>query len=87
MLRSQIYLPEELIQDLRWLAEKEAKPTSEVIRELLSEGLKKKARKSNAGDTLLSIAKIAAKGPTDLSTKLFDYLYGEKSDYGRRKRK
>lgn len=87
MLRTQVYLPEELDQDLKLLAKKEEKAVAELIRELLREGLARKKRKrKNAGDTLLDIAKLAGKGPGDLSTNLFDYLYGEKSDYARKKR-
>lgn len=87
MLRTQVYLPEELDQDLKLLAKKEEKAVAELIRELLREGLARKKRKrKNAGDTLLDIAKLAGKGPRDLSTNLFDYLYGEKSDYARKKR-
>lgn len=86
MLRTQVYLPEELSQELKLLAKKEEKPTAELIRELLSKALKqrKRKRKRNAGDTLMEIAKINARGPDDLSTNLFDYLYGEKSDYAKK---
>lgn len=85
MLRTQIYLPEELSQELKLVAKKEEKPTAELIRELLSRALRQRKRKRNAGDTLLEIAKIGAKGPSDLSTNLFDYLYGKKSDYAKKK--
>lgn len=89
MLRTQIYLPEELSQELKMLAYREAKPTAVVIRELLHKALRieKKNKKKNAGDTLLAIAKLGkgVKGPSDLSTNFFDYAYGKKSSYARHK--
>lgn len=88
MLRTQIYLPEELDQELKFLALKEDKPVAEVIRKLLYDGLnKQRSGKKNAGTTLKEIAALAVKGPRDLSINLFDYLYGKKSDYARRRKK
>jgi len=84
MLRTQIYLPEEMGYQLRFLAQKTQKPTAEIIRKLLGEALRK--QKKNAGTTLKQIANLAISGPGDLSTHLFDYLYGKKSDYARRER-
>jgi len=87
MLRTQVYLPEELDRELKLLAKKENKAVAKLIRELLHDGLvKRKRRKKNAGDTLLEIAKLVGKGPKDLSSNLFDYLYGKKSDYARKKK-
>jgi len=87
MLRIQVYLPEELDRELKLLAKKESKAVAKLIRELLHDGLvKRKRRKKNAGDTLLEIAKLVGKGPKDLSSNLFDYLYGKKSDYARKKK-
>lgn len=85
MLRTQVYLPEELDQELKLLAKKEGKPKAEVIREFLGKGLKR--RKRNAGTTLKEIAALAVEGPGDLSTNLFDYLYGKKSDYAKKRKK
>jgi len=86
MLRTQIYLPEELGQELKLLAQKKAKPTAWVIRELLHESLERRKKKRNAGTVLKEIASLAAYGPGDLSTNLFDYLYGKKSDYAKGKK-
>lgn len=87
MLRTQIYLPEDLTRDLKFMAQKEDKPTAEIIRSLLKEGIRKRKTGKSAGKTLLELTKLGAKGPGDLSTNLFDYLYGKKSDYAKRKRK
>lgn len=85
MLRTQIYLPEELSQELKLLAKKEEKPTAKLVRELLDEGVKKRKKKKNAGTILKEIAALAVEGPGDLSTNLFDYLYGKKSDYAKKR--
>ena len=70
MIRTQVYLPEDLYQELRLLARREEQPAAKVIRDLLKNGLKKrvKSKKRNAGDLLLEIAKIGARGPKDLSS-------------------
>ena len=86
MLRTQIYLPEDLLLELKFLSQKEDKPTAKVIREILNDGVRRKKKKKNAGTTLIELSKLAAHGPGDLSTNLFDYLYGKKSDYARRKK-
>lgn len=90
MIRTQLYLPEDLKLELELLARQEEKSTSQLIREVLSEGLKQKQKqkKRNTGTLLRELAEMAVEGPGDLSTNLFDYLYGKKSDYARgRKRK
>ncbi|OGM31427.1 hypothetical protein A2630_01375 [Candidatus Woesebacteria bacterium RIFCSPHIGHO2_01_FULL_44_10] len=78
MIRTQVYLPEDLYQELRLLARREEQPAAKVIRDLLKTGLKKrvKSKKRNAGDLLLEIAKIGARGPKDLSVNHDKYLYG-----------
>lgn len=85
MLRTQIYLPEELRQELKLLAMKEAKTTAEVIRRLLKEGLKKQKKKST-GTFLEELASMAGRGPKDLSSNFSDYAYGKKSSYAKRTR-
>jgi hypothetical protein len=51
-----------------------------VIRELLSPGLKKTSRErhESTGESLLRLAAIGGKGPTNLSTRTDDYLYMER---------
>lgn len=89
MLRTQIYLPEELSQELKLLAYKEGKPTAVIIRKLLKTGLVHQQKKrKNAGQVLLDLAalgkKLKVKGPKDLSSNFFDYAYGKKSSYAKR---
>jgi hypothetical protein len=79
MIRTQVYLTEEQARDIKLRAKREKKREAEVIRELLSEGLKTKPlkRKESTGESLLRLAEIGGKGPSDLSSRLDDYLYGE----------
>lgn len=77
MIRTQIYLPKELYQEVDWVAKKEKKPKAQVIREAIEKDVGKK--RGNAGDTLLKLAAMAKKykwkGPKDLSTNHDKYLY------------
>ncbi|MBI5620660.1 hypothetical protein HY949_02705 [Candidatus Gottesmanbacteria bacterium] len=78
MIRTQVYLPEELYGHIQLLARQDRKVSAQVIRELLTTGLKKvvEEKKTNAGDALLRLAKIGAQGPKDLSINHDKYLYG-----------
>ena len=80
MIRKQIYLTRELDQHIHVLSQKENKPESEVVRELLETGMKKHHPMST-GEALLGLAHLGEKpgisGPTDLSERHDDYLYGE----------
>lgn len=79
MIRTQIYLPKELYQDIARIAELENKPKAEVIREVLKTNIAE--RKTNAADALLRIVKLGkklkVKGPRDLSANIDKYLYEE----------
>lgn len=65
MIRTQVYITEEQARDIKLRAKRENKRDAEVIRELLSEGLKKSARKvqESTGESLLRLAAIGGKGP------------------------
>jgi hypothetical protein len=80
MIRKQIYLTRELDQHIHVLSQKENKSEAEVIRELLETGLKKQPPMST-GEALLGLAHLGEQlgiaGPSDLSTRHDDYLYGE----------
>ena len=79
MIRTQVYLTEDQARDIKLRAKLENKREAEVIRELVSEGLKTATPpgKESTGDSLLRLAAIGGKGPADLSTRVDDYLYGE----------
>ncbi len=81
MIRTQVYLTEEQVRDIKLRAKRENKRKAEVIRELLSEGLRISARerRESTGESLLRLAAIGGTGPADLSTRIDDYLYGDES--------
>lgn len=72
-------ITEEQVRDIKLRAKREKKREAEVIRELLSEGLKIKSlgKRESTGESLLRLAKIGGKAPADLSSRIDDYLYGE----------
>jgi len=80
MIRKQIYLTRELEQHIHVLSQQQKKPEAEVIRDLLETGLKKQ-RPISTGEALLGLAKLGEtlgmSGPTDLSERHDDYLYGD----------
>ena len=79
MIRTQVYLTEEQARDIKLRAKREKKREAEVIRELVSKGLKTvhHERGDTTGESLLRLAQIGGKAPADLSTRIDDYLYGE----------
>ncbi len=78
MIRTQVYLPRELYQEVKLVAEKESKKSAQVVRELLHEGLIRRKKKGTIGESLLDLASVAVKGgPPDLSTNHDKYLYGD----------
>jgi hypothetical protein len=79
MIRTQVYLTEDQARVIKLRAKRENRHETEVIRELLSEGMKKSASKAqeSTGESLLRLAEIGGKGPADLSSRVDDYLYGE----------
>ena len=84
MIRTQVYLTEEQTQDIKIRAKQENKAEAEVIRELLDTGRKVSLSTTHesTGDALLRLAKLGEKlqvrAPADLSTRIDDYLYGDK---------
>lgn len=79
MIRTQVYLPEDLKRELELVSKREKKTVAEIVRRALEKEIHRK--RETSADTLLKIAAYAAEGPRDLSKNLFDYLYGEKSDF------
>ena len=79
MIRTQVYLTVDQARDIKLRAKRENKREAEIIRELLSEGMKKSTSKTqeSTGESLLRLAAIGGKGPADLSSRVDDYLYGE----------
>lgn len=77
MIRTQVYLTEDLHQRISLQAKKENKPAAEVIRTAINEGLDKKAGKAKtAGELLLEMAKKAVpSGDPDGSKNIDRDLY------------
>ena len=84
MIRTQVYITEEQARDIKLRAKREKKREAEVIRDLLNKGFNASGSKSRetTGDALLRLArlgeKLHVKAPADLSSRIDDYLYGDK---------
>ena len=84
MLRINIYIPEDLNQQLAFTAKYMHKVKAEVVREALKTGLQKIAPKTSSAQALLSLAKkakqIPTKGniPNDFIRNLDYYTWGGK---------
>lgn len=79
MIRTQIYLPEEIHSQLSKLAQAKDKSMAALIRKFVKTGLKKTQEKDFSGkNNLIALSKLNLKdGPKDLSSRLDYYLYGE----------
>lgn len=78
MMRTQIYLPKILHQQLGIVAQKEKKTKAQVIRERLVQALQKEDQ-GTLGEGLERLAslgkKLKLKAPSDLSANFDKYLY------------
>jgi hypothetical protein len=81
MVRTQIYLTEEQARDIKERARRERRREADVIRELLDLGRTSSqgTAHTNLTDFFTKLDAIKFVGPTDLSTNLDDYLYGNKA--------
>ncbi len=82
MIRTQIYFPYEQITRLRQRALEENTTVSEVLRKIVeNDEPKKKNKKLNSSEWLLSLAneakKLGIKGPKDLSSRVDEFVYGK----------
>ena len=79
MIRTQIYLPKSLYQNISLIAKREKKPKAAVIRSVLEEMVEEKLNKESLGETLNKLIEagkqLSMNGPTDLSTNHNKYLY------------
>lgn len=86
MLKTYLYLPEELNLEIKRLVAQEKKSKAAVLRTVIAKGIDatKKERTSGA-EWLLKLAETAkkynVKGPKDLSINHDYYLYGGKKKY------
>jgi hypothetical protein len=85
MVRTQIYLPKSYIDKLKEKATQDGTTLSDVIRKIISKEILTEAEKgkkyANSGEWLMTIAeeskKYTPEGPTDLSSNVDKYLYGD----------
>lgn len=86
MRRTQIYLTKSQQMLLRDRAQKYSTTVSEVVRDLIDQGLKQKNKtKPKKHESLFEaaqrISRLGANGPKDLAINHDEYLYGKKSDF------
>jgi len=81
MIRTQVWLTEDQSKYIKERARSEKRKPAHVLRELVDRGrlVSQGKRKENAQAFLARIKKLNLTGPTDLSTNLDDYLYGDKA--------
>lgn len=83
MIRTHVYLTENQSQAIKLRSRRDQRPEAEVLREIIDKGLtvEDSAARMSTGQSLLQLAELGKKygahGPTDLSTNLDDYLYGD----------
>jgi hypothetical protein len=81
MIRTQVWLTEDQSRYIKDRARSEKRKPADVLRELVDRGrlVSQGRRKESVQRFLARIKKLNLSGPTDLSTHLDDYLYGDKS--------
>ena len=83
MLKTYLYIPEQLDKKIKITAEAQNKSKAEIIRQALEKGITNVAQQGTiSAQALLRIAEVGKKykprGPKDLSANLDDYLWGIK---------
>ncbi len=78
MIRTQVYIPDDLYRELRLLAQTSGKNISELLRESATEVIKKnqirKDKKKKWGQGFIGAGKG---GPKNLAKNIDRYLYGQ----------
>ena len=83
MLKTYLYIPDNLKEKIERTAETQNKSKAEVIRQALEKGISSVVQQGTvSAQSLLRIAEVGEKnkphGPKDLSANLDDYLWGTK---------
>lgn len=78
MIRTQIYIPEEMHSQLLQIAQAQSTSMAQVTRKLIEKGLKTSKNIDTSGKTVMRrlLNMNITGGPKDLSTNLDHYLYG-----------
>lgn len=85
MLKTYLYIPEQLEIKINQTAKSQNKSKAEVIRQALEKGITSISQQGTvSAQALLKIAEVGEKylpkGPSDLSSNLDRYLWGTKND-------
>lgn len=86
MLKTYLYIPEQLDEKIKLAAKTQNKSKAEVIRQALQEGLNIVEKQNKGGaEILLELAELTkrnkVRGPKDLSVNHDYYLWGGKKKY------
>lgn len=78
MVRTQIYLEEEIHKALSKLARQEKASMAKIARDILKEGIEKRKTTDTSGKDVLEglLTSAITGGPNDLSKNIDHYLYG-----------
>ena len=74
--RTQMYFPEEMFREMKFLAEQEQSTVAEIVRKAVTEFLGKRAGKVWEDDPLWKMVGATESGVKDLADRHDDYLYG-----------
>lgn len=83
MLRTYLYIPDNLEKQINQVVQAQKKSKAEVMRQAIEKGLQKLSSENNAGvEALFKLAELGkkykVKGPKDLSVNHDYYLWGGK---------
>ncbi|OGG03125.1 hypothetical protein A2W14_04650 [Candidatus Gottesmanbacteria bacterium RBG_16_37_8] len=77
MIRTQIYIPDELHQEAKTIAKINEEPLAKVLRRIITAGIKEERQKLKP-KSLSPLTKLnITDGPKDLSSNMDKYLYQE----------
>lgn len=77
MIRTQIYIPEPMHQQLVQLSTARKEPVAKILREFITKGIQTSGIDTSGRSAMRAIANLKFKGgPKDLSKNLDHYLYG-----------
>lgn len=75
MIRTQIYIPDELHQAVKMIAKRKEEPLAKLLRRLIAKGIIEEKKKLKP-ESLSALTKLnITEGPRDLSSKMDKYLY------------
>jgi len=76
--RTQMYFPEDLFREMKFLAEQEQSSVAELVRTAVREFLGKRKGKTWEDDPLWRMVGASESGVPDLAARHDDYLYAER---------